>query len=72
VPVAQVVLVVEQQFLKAGAATFTRRSSVCEEVAEQRLPSAMFCRPERAACTIWSTVRERGSTKRSQNQTVAS
>ena len=42
------------------------------EVAEARLPSAMFCRPDRAACTIWSTVRDRGSRNFSQNQTVAS
>jgi hypothetical protein len=37
-------------------------------VAAARLPSAMFWRPERAACTIWSTVRERESTNFSQNQ----
>lgn len=29
-------------------------------------------RPDRAACTIWSTVRDRGSRNFSQNQTVAS
>ena len=33
-----------------------------------RLPSAMFCRPDRAAWTIWSTVRERESRNFSQNQ----
>lgn len=33
--------------------TATRQeSSVCDEVAEARLPSATFCRPLRAACTI--------------------
>jgi hypothetical protein len=32
----------------------------------------MFCRPLRAACTIWSTSRERLSTNRSQKETVAS
>jgi hypothetical protein len=37
-----------------------------------RLPSAIFCRPLRAACTILSTVRERLSTKRPQKDTVAS
>jgi hypothetical protein len=36
------------------------------------LPSAMFLFPLRAACTIWSRVRERGSIKRLQNTTVAS
>jgi hypothetical protein len=41
-------------------------------VAAARLPSATFWRPLRAACTIWSTVRERGSRKRAQNFTVAS
>ena len=35
---------------------------------EALLPSAMFCRPLRAACTIWSLMRARGSRKRSQNQ----
>jgi hypothetical protein len=49
-------------------ATLSRRNSVCEEVAAARLPSARFWRPLRAACTIWSTVRERGSRNFSQNQ----
>jgi hypothetical protein len=62
--VAEEIFVVEQQLM--------RRSSVCEEVADARLPSAMFWRPERAAWIIWSTVRERGSMNFSQNQTVAS
>jgi hypothetical protein len=50
----------------------SKRNSVCEEVAAARLPSAMFCRPDRPACTIWSTVRERASRNFSQNQYVAS
>ena len=71
-PVTQEIFVVKQQFLEVERATFINRSSVCDEVAEARLPSAMFCLPERAACTIWSTVRERRSRNLSQNQTVAS
>ena len=42
------------------------------EVAEARLPSAMFWRPLRAAWTIWSRVRERRSMKWSQKKTVPS
>jgi hypothetical protein len=45
-----------------------RESEASDEVAEARLPSAMFCRPLRAACTIWSLIRVRGGRKRSQNQ----
>jgi hypothetical protein len=33
--------------------------SVFFEVPEAWLPSAMFCTPDRAACTIWSCVRLR-------------
>lgn len=69
---AQEVLVVQQELSRLARATLTSRSSVWLEVAAARLPSAMFWRPLRAACTIWSFVRERGSTKRSQNFTVAS
>jgi len=46
--------------------------SLSFEVADAMLPSMMFCLPDRAAWTIWSRVRLRLSTKRSQNQTVAS
>jgi hypothetical protein len=42
------------------------------DVPEIWLPSAMFLLPLRAACTIWSWVRERRSMKRSQKRTVAS
>ncbi|OQC67466.1 MAG: hypothetical protein BWX48_00704 [Verrucomicrobia bacterium ADurb.Bin006] len=39
---------------------------------EMRLPSALFLLPLRAACTIWSWVRDSGLMKRSQKRTVAS
>ena len=48
------------------------RTRVSFEVAARSEPSMMFCRPDRAACTIWSAMRERGSRNFSQNQTVAS
>ena len=48
------------------------RVTVWLEAPDAGLPSAMFCRPLRAAWIIWSTVRERLSMKRSQNDTVAS
>ena len=45
---------------RTGArAVFSSLTSVCDEVAEVQLPSAMCCRPERAAWTIWSTMRKR-------------
>ena len=57
---------------RLARATPISLSSVFLEVPEAMLPSAMFCRPLRAACTIWSCVRERLSMKRSQKRTVAS
>ena len=52
--------------------TLVSFTSVSLEVAEARLPSAIFCTPLRAACTIWSWVRERLSINRSQKMTVPS
>lgn len=42
------------------------------EVAARPLASLILRTPLRAACTIWSCVRERLSMKRSQKATVAS
>ena len=47
-------------------------SSASLEVPEMRLPSAMFLLPLRAACTIWSWVRDLMLMTRSQKRTVAS
>jgi hypothetical protein len=47
-------------------------SSAFFEVAEAKLPSAMFCTPLGAAWTIWSRVREPFSMNRLQKITVAS
>ncbi len=56
--VPQEVLIVEAQFFEAGArATLVSFSSNFFEVPLALLPSAIFCTPERAACTIWSWVR---------------
>jgi hypothetical protein len=49
-------------------ATLRSRSSVYEEAAAEWLASVMFYRPERAACTIWPTNRERGSKNFSRNR----
>ena len=54
---AQEVLVIDQKLFEAGAATFVSLISVSFDVPDALLPSAMFCLPERAACTIWSLVR---------------
>lgn len=37
--------------------TFVSFSSISREVMPSMFPSARFCLPERAACTIWSIVR---------------
>ena len=50
----------------------TSFSSIFLDVPLTWLPSAMFLLPLRAACTIWSWVRDFGSMNRSQNFTVAS
>jgi hypothetical protein len=47
--------------LADGRATFVSFSSVFFDVAEATLPSARFCFPLRAACTIWSWLRDRRS-----------
>jgi len=69
---AQVVAIVFEKFFELARATLVSLSSVSLEVPLAWLPSRMFCLPERAACTIWSRVRERLSTKRSQKRTVPS
>lgn len=47
----QKVLIVEQEFLQLARATLVSLSSISVEVVEALLPSAIFCFPERAACT---------------------
>jgi hypothetical protein len=44
---------------RLARATPTNFNSVFLEVPDAMLPSAMFCLPLRAACTIWSWVRLR-------------
>lgn len=72
IPLPQKIFVVEPQLLKLARATLVSLSSDFFEVPEAWLPSAMFCTPLRAACTIWSRVRLRWSTYRSQKRTVTS
>jgi len=55
---AEIVFVVKEEFTKAGPGTPVSLSSVFLEVAEARLPSAIFWTPLRAAWTIWSWVRD--------------
>lgn len=69
---AEEVLAVAQQFFEAGAPTLVSLISVLFDVPEATLPSSMLRTPLRAACTIWSWVRERRSMNRSQKITVAS
>ena len=57
---------------RLARATLVSFISVLREVAAAPLPSLMLRTPLRAACTIWSCVRERLSMNRSQKTTVAS
>jgi len=57
---------------KLARATFVSFSSIFLDVPLAFDPSAMFCTPLRAACTIWSWVRLRRSTYRSQKRAVTS
>ena len=62
----------ELKLVGVARATLVSLSSDFFEVPEAWLPSAMFCTPLRAACTIWSWVRLRRSMQRLQNRTVTS
>ena len=66
--VAQEIFEIEQKLLQAGAGNVDQPELGLRGGGEGAAPSAIFCRPLRAAWIIWSLVRERGSKKRSQNQ----
>jgi hypothetical protein len=57
---------------RLARATLVSSISLLRDVAAAPLPSLMLRTPLRAACTIWSWVRDRLSMNRSQNTTVAS
>ena len=65
---AEVVAVVLEELARLARATFISLSSFSLEVPEASLPSTMFCFPERAVCTIWSTVRSPRLRKRWQKR----
>ncbi len=72
VPRSEEVVVISSNSSRLARATLMSFISPSFEVPETWLPSRIFCFPERAACTIWSTVRSRLFINRSQKQTVAS
>ncbi len=48
----QKILIIELQLFQTGPPTLVSLSSIFFEVPDAWLPSAIFCTPDRAACTI--------------------
>jgi len=67
----EIPVIFQQFFARLARAILVSLISVSLDVLLARLPSRIFCLPERAAWIIWSWVRLRLPMKRSQKQVVA-
>ena len=68
----QIVFVIDSSSCKLAFATLSSFIYVSDDVGDTAQPSAIFCLPERAACTIWSVVRSPFCRKRRQKLNVMS